>query len=154
VASGDSLAGKWGALDFVVLVDQGSTRPPSDGACDQTAAASSASSAGLSGIDADDVVADRASEIEDRPSRATGDVQDAGLGRQPEAAERDAPLVLRGPAVLAHVFSVRLGAHPAPSGGLEAPVGSVIELYLSGRRHRDDDRAGDLRACDARLTGG
>jgi hypothetical protein len=109
----------------------------------------------LSGSDADDVGADRASEIEARPSRATGDVQDAGLGRQPEAAaKRDAPLVLRGPAVLAHVFSVRLGAHPAPSGELEAPVGSVIELYLSGRRHRDDDRAGDLRACDARLTWG
>jgi len=110
----------------------------------------------LSGIDvdADDVGADRASEIEVRPIRATGDVQDAGLGRQPEAAECDAPLVLHRPAVLAHAFSVRLGAHPAPSGELEAPVGGVIELYLSGRRHRDDDRAADLRACDARLTSG
>jgi hypothetical protein len=119
-------------------------------------AAISACSAGLSGIevDADDVGADRASEIEVGPTRPTGDVQDAGLGRQPEAAEPGAPLVVREPAVLAHVFSVRVRAHPAPSGELEAPVGSVVELYLSGRRHRDDDRAAGLRACDARLTSG
>jgi hypothetical protein len=106
----------------------------------------------LSGIDVDD--ADRASEIEVGPTRAraTSRMRDAAV--RPEAAERDAPLVLREPAVLAHVFSVRLGAHPAPSRELDAPVGSVIGLYLSGRRHRDDDRAGDLRACDARLTWG
>jgi hypothetical protein len=56
----------------------------------------------LFGIDVDD--ADRPSEIEVAPTRAraTSRTRDAAVS---EAAERDAPLVLREPAVLAHVFS-------------------------------------------------